>query len=395
MPTTPEQQSTFQVPEKASLATKEGWRAYVDRKAREPQRLSKEMYAKLSDEAKERYDDLRVEAHRGITEIRTPAMCRVHDELDSRLRGANGLAPIARTGVFVSGPPRNGKTTTGIVYGREYERRMRARFTAERTSEGWEFLPTAYLIAGRRSGSRVFMRKALDFYGQPWKSDWSTETLTKRFVELAHLCGTQLVILDQLQNWDFKHQGDQEVSAHFKELVDTCGFTILGLGIDLENSGFFSEGRGRADITLSQNGGRFSLVPVGPMSLQSEETTKEWIAFLRTIEQRLLLFDAQPGDLARNLYEYIWLRTRGVIGETMDLLLRGANRAIDWHRCGQLSEERITEEVLETITLSRVAEVEAGRAFADEFVPEFGGSSKRGRRSTKKVAEQAKAGVFA
>ncbi len=250
--------------------------------------------------------------------------------------------------------PRVGKTTIGVSWAKKAERELRAEYGWGRTSAGAQFVPVFYGLVGKDGGTRVMMRKFLDFYGQPWKAGWDTAVLTERFADIVHRCGTQYILIDQMQNLDLSRQGDRRVSAHLKELMDTCPATFFGMGVALETTGLFTEGLRKEHAAHAQIAGRFDLHPVVAADITTDTGRAQWTSLLRTFESKTLLLDSRPGDLCAELSDYIYARTGGVTGEVMDLLRRGANEAIRGS-----GPERITRTVLGGVSLSRRATLDA------------------------------------
>ena len=66
-----------------SLSRKEGWRRYVDAPARQrPEQLTADQLSRLSEAAREDYDESRHDWHANFGILRTPQLAAVHDELD-------------------------------------------------------------------------------------------------------------------------------------------------------------------------------------------------------------------------------------------------------------------------------------------------------------------------
>ena len=340
----------FQVGDKTSLATAEGWAAYVKDDPRRPKPLTRSKYEELSSSERNAYDEARMKYHRSIGAIQTVQLQQAHAKMTSYSQGAQDAPPIARNGLMLSGPPRVGKTTIGVTWAKAFERELRVEHGWERTSSGALFLPVAYNILGMNAGTRGMMRGFLDFYGLRYKQAWGTDELTKHFADMAHRCGTQVVLIDQMQNLELSRQSDQEVSAHIKNLTDTCSATFYGMGVALETTGLFTEGKLHEHHAHAQIAGRFDLHQITAAQIGEASLDRQWTSFLRTVESKLMLFNAQPGDLCAELREYIYRRTGGVTGEVMDLLRRGANEAMTGR------EERMTLEVLNRVRLSHLAE---------------------------------------
>lgn len=355
-PSSPAAPIVVDVGERTNLATKEGWGAFVRRTRQRPPMVTKARYARLSSTERLRYNEARYRSHRAITEIRTPGLVRAHADMTSHLRGSEGSGPIARNGTFLSGYPRTGKTTIAITFARDVEHRLRKQFPfGTRTTTGAEFIPVCYVSVGRGGRTKALMKRLYHFYAIPTKDRVSGDDLLVDLPEIAREHGTRLFIFDQLHNLSMTNEGDRKVSSDVKEMMETIEANFIGIGVGLEHTGLLAEGERPADAQLAQIGARFTLERIQPMRLTSAVTRKQWTALLATVESELQLLSARDGDLSWQLNEYIFERTAGVLGDVMDLLLRGANLAIE------RGDERITEGLLEEIHLSYLAEVGAGR----------------------------------
>jgi hypothetical protein len=68
------------------------------------------------------------------------------------------------------------------------------------------------------------------------------------------------------------------------------------------------------------------------------------------IEQALVLANKHPGMLADELSDYLFARSTGHIGSLMDLINRGAARAI------RTGAERLTQDLLDAVKIDEAAE---------------------------------------
>lgn len=346
----------FDVGEREDFDHKEGWANWVRRIRVRPPMLSRARYSRLSSTDRLRYNRARHLSHRDIYEIHTPDMVSAHAEMASHLLGADGSAPVARHGTFLSGYPQAGKTTTANIFARDFERRFREEYPfGTRTSMGAEFIPVCYSCVGKQNTTKGLMKRIYDFYAIPYKDRASGDDLLIQLPEIAYQHGTKLFIFDELHNLSMSNESDLKVSSDIKEMMGSIQASFIGIGVNLDETGLLSEGKRGADAFLAQIGGRFTLKRVRPMQLTSATERKQWSALLRTFEMELQLLNARDGDLSWQLNEYVHHRTGGIMGDITNFLVRGANVAIE------LGEERLTEGLLEKIPASYLAEVRAGR----------------------------------
>jgi hypothetical protein len=71
---------------------------------------------------------------------------------------------------------------------------------------------------------------------------------------------------------------------------------------------------------------------------------------LLAIERDLILADARPGDLARDLADYLYIRSTGHFASLMTFITRGCRRAIT------SGAERLSEDLLNGIRNDEAAE---------------------------------------
>ena len=102
---------------------------------------------------------------------------------------------------------------------------------------------------------------------------------------------------------------------------------------------------------MAQTFRRWTVLELSPFTLAHKRAREEWDRLLFGVEQSLVLTDARPGMLV-DLSRYLFARTTGNIGSLMDLIRRGASRAI---RTGR---ECIDRELLDDIRIDEGAETE-------------------------------------
>lgn len=327
------------------------WQEFVTAVPKVPKMMPVAEYSAGTARQRQMFDAARQQYHRSLSDIETSQMLEAHKEIQSRVDGSDGAAPTARVGLIVNGMPNLGKSTIVLRWGKNFEVNLRKKFRApigERTSNGGLFIPVVHVILGRDDGPKGLCTKLLDFYQAGPAGRSTTTQLTSQLRYLAETCGTRVIIIDQMQNLVMRNKSAQQTAAHIKELMDVLPVTFIGAGVAMESTGFLSEGLSTGNADLSQVGERFGLFDIQPFSRQNKSSRLAWNSFLATVESKLLLFGAKQRDVL-NLTDYVYERTDGVTGTVMDLLRRGANEAVG-------NEERITESVLNRVTLSTVAE---------------------------------------
>jgi hypothetical protein len=153
-----------------------------------------------------------------------------------------------------------------------------------------------------------------------------------------------------------------------KFLANCSGVTIVGTGVELEDSALLDEGTGNA--RRKQTAGRFSLHEFTPFSISTPEKAREWIGVVQGLEQALVLYHHEPGILARHHWRYLHDRTLGRMAPLADIK-QSACLAIS--RGPAAGREEITRDLMDEIVLdhwstlecAELQEVKAGKARSD------------------------------
>ncbi|HEV2811326.1 MAG TPA: hypothetical protein VGV93_13130 [Acidimicrobiales bacterium] len=87
-----------------------------------------------------------------------------------------------------------------------------------------------------------------------------------------------------------------------------------------------------------------------PFKIGTEEGRRDWRRLLLAIERDLVLADARPGDLARDLADYLYIRSTGHFASLMTFITRGCRRAIT------SGQERLSKDLLDGIRNDEAAE---------------------------------------
>lgn len=335
------------------LTVKEGWRRFVeDEPTTRPERLGRGEHRRLSGKERSLYDERRLRHAHGFGPIRS-LYADTHRTL-SRLVRLNELkGPGARNGAALDGDPGNGKSTIASQFGRAYERRCRERYTDELTPEGHEYLPVLYVNLDAYPTLKGLNEAILGFYG-PVPKRAPARQLTQLVLTCAQLCGTSLIIVDDIHLLELRREADRDANNHLKRLANDLAATFIYAGVGLEHSGFMHEGRLGADAQLAQISRRFKRIAVGPLGRTEPDELELWLGILQVFEAELVLLAARPGDLTARA-DYLWHRTQGVIGSLTQLLVEASAEAID------TGAERVTIGLLDGIDVGYAAEVAAGR----------------------------------
>lgn len=330
--------------------TKEMWRAYLDyRPPTRPQPLTLAEYSGLSNIAKDRYDRARSAFHSSLEIVQTPCL----DEVELRLRmlmDINQYAqPSARIGLIVSGPTRMGKSTSIKVVLSDYERFLRERHPEKFTRRGDEFIPVAF-IQTPQTGVQVpgaMLRAIASYYGLPIAGRVTIPNLQEVVVAAMTRCGTQVLVIDDLHFLDLSEKSGRDANNLLKALANRVATTFVAVGVDIENTHLFTEGKGNDRAT--QTSGRFSLLQVKSMNPKVRTDQLSWISLIHALEGQVVLLAHPAGSLAQH-WQYLYDRTQGRLGALYNLIRLAA------HAAQATGVERITLEVMQGINLDYLSE---------------------------------------
>ncbi len=344
-------QNVARVPQQLRPQTKEGWQQIIRSESFNCQPVKFSDYQAMTRAQRESYDQDRMRYHSGIDAIATTAFSGATDALTERLGAIIGEGSVALPGMLLTGPASAGKSTALIHFGHEVEREFRTARDMElpaenapvsRLDNGYEYLPVCYFSIDTQIIPTL--RNAVRFYNPnlPVGRRITANDLTAMLQDFIANCETRLIAMDQMQNLKHALIGPQAVSEALKNIMDGAPGTMLtGAGIELDAFGVFTEGYRDKDAHLAQTGSRFSLHHMRAYDINDEQSRKDWLRLLATVEKSLLLFKAQPSDLINNAL-YLHEATGGLAGEILPMLRNAANHAI------AANTERITLDLLKS-----------------------------------------------
>lgn len=353
------------------------WRAYATATLTKPPTITATAYQNATDSKRAEYDLARARYHRGLSSIVTRQMQQAHDKIDNLLRGSDGCHQTARTGLVLNGLPFLGKSTILLAWGKRFEHDVRVEegVTMDaRTSDGALFVPAVYVILGENDGPKGLCQKLMRFYDEPYRDSWNESELTARLHRLTVSCGTRVILIDQMQNLRMANRSAQQTAEHLKILMDTLPVTVIGAGVDMDSTGFLTEGRRRSHADLAQTAYRFQRFDIVANDFTTRQGREDWEALVNTVGDRLILLRKRSGELV-GLADYLHERTGGITGQLMDLLRQAANSALG-------NEERLTRDVLDRIEISRPAANDHPTAEDDVRAAAVGGAIRRVRRAS-------------
>ncbi|WP_282697665.1 TniB family NTP-binding protein [Streptomyces sp. CC208A] len=353
----------------AEPRTKEDWFTYVfyDPPSR-PLLPPYEVYLAMDDAERRRLNRTRNRYHSALVLAWTPAVQHFETEI-TELLAANEMAPPgARLGLLIDGPPTVGKSTLVKMIARKFEQELREdfpeRFAPERLGS---YVPVVYISLTDQVTPKQISLAIARYLNVP--TSGTKDIIDDRVLTALTASGTQLIIFDDLHFLDCAHKEGRASNDHIKFLANHAPCTIVGTGVDLENSPLLSEGgpavpRRRSDRTRTpaptgsdartQTAGRFSRQELAPFTLDNDDSILQWVGVIRSLESSLALYQHEKESLTRRHWRYLHERTDGSIAGLHALIRRSAVRAV------QQGTEAITQEIMDSIVLSYAHE----RAYA-------------------------------
>jgi hypothetical protein len=170
------------------------------------------------------------------------------------------------------------------------------------------------------------------------------------------------VLLDDITRLRLHREDDQDTLDLIRELMD-LNVTLVLIGVDIPSSGLvrggFADpstgqwivpparaGKSHNPAAATQTERRFDLVDLDPFDYDTPEGMTAFIEHLAGIEDRLRLFRAWPGMLTEGeMPEYLYRRTRGIVGLLKRLIEDGSADAIE------SGTEKLTPDQLATIPI--------------------------------------------
>ncbi len=332
-----------------SLSRKEGWRRWVDTPARRrPEPLTATELARLSEAAREDYDDARHDWHANFGILKTPQLAAIHDELDQIVATNRQDPDRVRGAAVIDALPGLGKTTIANTFARDYDRTARRRL-GEVTEEGHQRMPAFRVGLTSRTTLRTLNRMICQFYAHPATDRANAAQLASFAVDCVLSCDTRVGIIDDLHFVDINRRDGVEVSNHLKWLANELPVTFIYAGVGLAERGLFAEGLAGDNAVLAQTARRWTRLQLPPFHVDTDTGRGHWRSLLKATERQLVLADAHPGMLVE-LADYLFARSSGHIGSFITLITRGCYKAI------RHGSERITADLLDTIRIDEASE---------------------------------------
>jgi len=318
----------------ADVSNMHTWRSLTDSfgSTREKPLLDRAEYDALSTEDAEDYDDIRQDAMANLPKFRTPMGEAVGDDLRKTLKAnTRNLDPGVRTGIFVSATSSLGKSTLVTEVAVDFDRWMckRREERPQRYATYTEWVPVVWISVPANVTISNLCRRVIGFYGEEGtlRARTTESTLVTRVQALARDCGTKLIVLDDITRLRMHREQDQNAADWLRSFMETS-VTIVGVGVDVANSGLLNEGNvaARERNLATQTRRRFKVLELESFN-RSEEGQAAWFKHLQKVESVLPLLDRRPGMLTEHA-DLLYARTHGVIGSLTRLITEVGGEAI-------------------------------------------------------------------
>jgi hypothetical protein len=339
-----------------SINRYEGWKSYAETPLRtQPDTLTRTQMARLSPEAKRSYDRTRREWHANIL-LRTRQVEELESQLDDIVESNLQDAGRVKSAAAIDAPPTLGKSTLVNYYGRRFHQQQLEELGEYLDDGDTLHLPVCHVTLEGKVTIKGLHEALLGFYAHPSAgsrifSDMRGRELARAAAECVERHSTRLIIIDDLHFLNLRTRDGVEVANQLKWLANEYDATFLFTGVALRKRGIIAEGETGRQAAMAQTFRRWTVFGMSSFSLRTKAGRTEWMRLIATIEQRIALAEAHHGMLTEQA-EYLFARSSGNIGSLMDLIRRGASRAI---RTGR---ETLDRELLESIRLDEGAETE-------------------------------------
>ena len=334
--------------------TKEEWTDYV--LASEPPQLvlpSWQEYQAMDEMTRYRFNRDRDDQHSALVLAWTPRVAHFEEQIDLRLRAKKKGTAGSKQCMMIRGPGTVGKSTMVKMIARKYELKLR-QFEPELFEQrpGHDFVPVVYLTLDDNISPKKFSKALGRYLHVPISGDQSD--VDARVLDALKSTGCRLLLIDDAHFLDCTRKDGIATNDHVKFLANCTGATIIGTGVELEDSALLDEGTGNP--RKKQMAGRFSLHEFTPFSIDTTPEAKEWIGVVQGLEQALALYHHEPGSLARRHWRYLHERTFGRMAPLADMIKQSACLAIS--RGPATGREEITREIMDEVVLDHWSTLE-------------------------------------
>jgi hypothetical protein len=326
----------------SALFNREGLDTYLSRLPKKPELVSEQQYGALSPEEKAQHDRARILHLSGGIVLNTPYLHEAKVVLQ-RCFAQNIGRNSGHTGLILSGRSTVGKTTIAKSLMRYVYNQYARTYPDFRDRDQ---VPVLYIEVPAASTGKLLMTTFAEFFGMHIRSGESMGNIRSRVVDIIGAAGTQLIVVDELQNLAGRGTGNGESVDLLKTLHNDLPATFVYAGIELTGGALLAGPRGQ------QLSSRFNILEMEPFQISKPQDRATWRKLLPAFESELPLRDQEPGTLA-GLSDYLYQRTGGSIGSLGRLVTDAAIEAI----YNRDLPEQVNEALLDTITIDHTAEL--------------------------------------
>ena len=326
----------------SSLHDRDGLTSFLNRSIPRPEMLNDAEYSSMSDTARASYDRSRVVYTSGGIVIATPHVTE-SVRLLKQAFAVNVGRNSGHAGLMLNGDSTVGKTETAKTLMRTVFSQYKRMFP---NFEDHGRLPVVYVSVPAASTGKLLMKTFAEFLGLPVTGRESMGEIRSRVVQALIAAGTQLIVVDELQNLVGRSVGLGESVDVLKNLHNEVPATFVYAGFGLANGALLSGPKGQ------QLRGRFTIFDMERLNLGDAADRKTWSGLIAAFEKKLPLRHQEIGSL-RLLRDYLYLRTSGSIG-SLAKLLTGAT--IELITNPKYTQECLTEAVMNTVKLDQFAD---------------------------------------
>lgn len=265
--------------------------------------------------------------------VEVPQILRVESALDRTLKRSLRQPPGARVMAMLDAPFSAGKSTLAMRWACRHHRQwLGEAVTAQRptwspepgTTADW--VPVVYATLRSASKVKELNIQILEFLRYPTKG-LTRGTTTTKVIRAFETHQVRLLVLDDVHFLKTSSGEGRETLDYLKFLnteIGLHGGAMVLVGAELANGAIHSD---------PQLAGRLNRLTLTPFETDTIEARAEWQALLSTIESVVLPYlprssRATTPPFSRTHAGYVWHRTQGYLGDTVDLLTGAVIAAI-------------------------------------------------------------------
>ncbi|WP_297008864.1 TniB family NTP-binding protein [uncultured Corynebacterium sp.] len=197
------------------------WREFVARRNVEPEQLSREKIAALSEEDKAAYDKSRFAWIGADVVIETKDLASIERQVHIiRARLAARRSTAGRT-LALPGRAGVGKSTIAMLRGKRHERIVRQKLGLP--TDAPDVAPVLYLVVPPGSTPKMLMVAIARWIGLPVPRGWDAPTVMDHVVSVLKTLKTSMIIVDEVHNLKTNKSAGRRRCQHTEVVHRTPG----------------------------------------------------------------------------------------------------------------------------------------------------------------------------